>query len=1066
MKYTSTLLSLITFLLFTNYKIFAQTATIKGVVSDAKGETIVGASVMLVGTNKGTATDLDGNYKIVDLKPGKVSLTFSSVGLKKQTQTIEITDLKEYVLNIKLEDDALLLQEAVVVGYGLEQKRDVTGAVATIKSKDINNTVQPSFDQAIQGRASGVQVTSSSGVAGAPVKIQIRGTNSITAGSSPLFVIDGVVMNNGDYSPGNTGTGSNPMGDINPNDIESMEVLKDAAACAIYGARGANGVILITTKKGKEGKTKFNFDYSYGIMQPTKKLEFLNAEEHLKLRDDAAKYSDTAFADKPSTLVGGSIRELKDGKMQLTNITRRMADSISDATGGQGYNWIDEVLQTGSLQNYNLSAAGGNDRTTFYISGGYRDEQSFLKGSRFKRLATKINIDNKANDYITLGTSIGITNSVTDRVPIGDAGGLGKAQQILPWVPIYNPNGSYNMGSGNPLWQIENWKNNANVWRILPNAYVDLKLTKHLQFRTNLGIDFLNQIETEYQAKDSLNPSSQAYAWDRRTNVNTITNSNYFTYQNTFRNIHSITFLLGNEVTKSRTTGIGVQGIGFANDGLTTPATALAYNQFQYQTGYGFLSYFSRLNYKLYDRLLLGMSFRYDGSSRFGNNNKWGTFPSFSAGYILSEEEWMKKLKFISFAKIRSSFGQTGNAEIGNFQSFGLYTSNPNGYNGNIALNPSQLANTNLGWEKANTIDVNLDLAFFKNRIALGVNYYNRQSQDLLMNKSFQTSSGFSGIITNVGSLKNEGFEFTLNTKNIEGKFTWTTDFNIAMNRNKAQNLDGLPPDAFESGQPGEGRVIENYPIGIAYVVRYAGVQKEDGFIKRYDAKGNALTGPNGESLNSFVKAGTDLYYDKNGNLMTWQNPTGNFYDNRVARGNPVPKFFGGITNSFTYKGFDLNFLFVFVQGNTIYDDPAKQQIGNWGNNGIAQRKEILEAYNRDNKDSDIPALITTDSLGKRLAYNAINSDRYLYDASYIRLRSLTIGYNFNELFCKKIKVANLRIYINGGNLLTFTKYPGWDPEVLRNVNTNSQQGNISFAGPSFQTPQARTIQVGVKIGF
>jgi len=1039
----------------------AQTGSISGTITDPKGETVIGGAVSVVGTTIGVATDFDGKYNIKNLKAGKYNILISALGYKKENRVVEVADGKTVTLDVKLQDDALMLQEAVVVGYGLEQKRDVTGSISTIKAKDINNTVQSSFDQAIQGRASGVQVTGGSGVAGAQTKIQIRGTNSVSAGSSPLYVIDGIILDNKDNSPGNVGYGNNPMSDINPNDIENIEILKDAAACAIYGSRGANGVILITTKKGKEGKTKFDFSYSYGTLEPTKKLAFLNASEHLKLRDDAQLALDTNKRDKPTTDMGFNWNN--------KTFTRAMADSFANATNGVGSDWIGGVLQTGQQHNYTLSATGGNENTTFYISGAYRDETSFLKGSHFKRLNTKISFDNKATDKLKLGTSISLNNTLQDRVPIGDVGGLGSAQQILPYAPIYNSNGTFNtdVNYGNPLWQLENWENTANIWRTIANIYAEYNITKSLSFRSQLGADLLAQKEYEFKFRDvsKSDTISRSYAVERRTNGLTLTNSNYFTYKKTYNDKHDISFLLGNEITKAETNGLGITGVGFSNDYLKNPNNGKDKTTYDYKSKSGFLSYFSRLNYKFLNRYLLGGSLRADGSSKFAANNKYGYFPSVSAGWLVSDEAFLKENKIISFLKIRTSYGQTGNAEIGDYASYGFYNAYAPAYGGNAAFVPSQLANPNLRWEKANAYDANLDMAFFRNRIALSITVYKKISSDLLMNRYLQTSSGFTTYLSNIGKLENKGLELVLNTKNIDnGKFTWTTDFNISFNKNKVLDAAGLPADAFDV-QPGEGRVIKDYPVGQAYVVRYAGVQKVDGEITVHNADGSIKLDANGLEQKAIVKAGTDLYFDKYDNIMTSENPTGNFYDNRKPRGKPVPDFFGGISNTFTYKGFDFNFLFSFVYGNTIYDDPAKQQIGKWSN--YAQRKEILDAWNAtSNPNSNLPALITFNSKNQAQTYTAINSDRYLYDASFIRLRSLSFGYSLSSKACKKIKLSNLRIFINGGNLLTFTKYPGWDPEVLRNVKVNEAAGNISFAGPSFQTPQAKTITIGVKIGF
>lgn len=1028
---------------------YAQNATINGKVLDEKGEPVIGAAATIEGTTNGGATDLDGNYKISNVPMGKITVVVSGLGYGKQKKSIEIKEAKAYTLNIKMGNDAVVLKEAVVIGYGTEQKRDITGAISTMKSKEIAMNPVPSVDNALQGRIAGLQVNAASGVAGAPSKVTIRGTNSIGAGGQPLYVVDGIIINTQDISPGNLGSGTNPLSDINQNDIESIDVLKDAAAAAIYGSRGANGVILITTKKGKSGKTKFDFSYNYGTIKPTKILEFLNAEEHLKLRDSAG------VKDLPGTKLGDW-----NGK----SFTRKIADSLLAAGyyNNPANQWIPSVLRTGRTQTASLSASGGNDRTKFYISGSFYEYNSFLKGNDFRRFNTKMDIDNQATDKIKIGASLNFAFSQNNRVATGDAGGLGQAQRNLPYIPIYNTDGSFNLQNNstgsNPMWQLDNFEFIANNYRTYSNLFFEYEVVKNLKWRSNVGADLTTQVEREYQFRNILDPASQSYAWDRRTNVNIITSSHYLTYSKMlFDSTHQLTTIGGFELTDRKQEGVGLLGVGFANDYFKRPGNAIVKDQssYNYVTASGFLSYFVRGIYKIREKYFINGSVRYDGSSRFGDNNKYGIFPGASIGWILSEEKWIKNIESISNLKLRAGYGLTGNDQIGDFQTLGYFLSG-GGYYGSSSVVPVTIGNSNLKWEKAVTYNAGFELGLVRNRVYLTVDLYKRISSDLLLPQFFQSSSGYSSVLVNLGKLQNQGLEIVLNTKNIEGEFSWSSDFNISFNQNKVLSVDNQPPDNFESGQPGEGRVIEGYSVGTSYIVKYSRVAQEDGIVYDRDANGNIIKDANGVAKTYSYKAGTAIYLDKFGNDMIFGPNTSYFYDQRAPRGNPVPKFIGGINNKFTYKGFELSFLFYFQYGNTIYDDPAKQQIGMFDKE--AQRKEILNYWTPSNNNSDVPALSLNSS--------AVNSDRFLYDASFIRLRNVTLAYSFPDNFCKKIRLSGLRVYASGNNLLTFTKYPGWDPEVLRNVPVNSQQGNVSFSGPSYQTPQAKSILFGVNFNF
>ncbi|MDD3876958.1 MAG: TonB-dependent receptor [Bacteroidales bacterium] len=1027
--------------------IYAQNGSLSGLIKD-NTETLVGATVMIENTSKGASTDINGRYFLQDIEPGTYNFVFSFLGYLSQQHTITINAGQNIVFDVTLVSDAELLEEFVVVGYGTFHKRDVAGSISSIKAKDLEELPIQTFEQVLQGRAAGVQVTSANGVAGGTIKVQVRGTSSISAGSEPLYVIDGIPATSGDYSPGALGSRTNALADLNPNDIESIEVLKDAAAAAIYGSRGANGVVLITTKKGKAGNTKFNAGYYTGVVSETNRMNYISASEHLSLRDSYREQAGLP-AETSSTVLG---------TYEGNPFTRGMADSIA-ALGGT--DWVDRTLRRGSVHEANISASGGNDKTLFYMGGTYRKEKGFLVGNEFERLNGRVNIENKATERLKLGVNIGLAYTNNDRVPIGEAGGLGAAQRLLPYLPAENPDGTYfgpqglNQGIENPLWTLENRKFNAKVYRTLSNLFAEYKIAENLIFRSEWGIDLFNQVEYEFNFRNTKDPASYSSAWDRRTNVTNWTTNNYFNYYKNFNDIHDITYLLGMSLQSSDTKGMGLNGYNFTNDFFTNPGSASPSNQagYGYETGYRFDSYFTRMNYKFLNKYQAAFSLRVDGSSRFGRNNRYGFFPAASLGWIVSDEKFFAGFEKLSFLKLRASYGMTGNAEIGDFAALGYFVTN-SGYAGNLGIVPSTLPNPDLGWEKSAQFDFNIDYALFNERIAGTLTYYDKKTTDLLLYVNIPTSSGYGAILQNVGSLRNYGLEVSLFTRNIDKNFKWTTDFNISFNRNKVLDVMGLPPDAFESGQPGEGRVMTGYPVGQHYLVQYAGVQQEDVTLQLYDLEGNPMYHSNGTPYEVLVKAGEEVFYDINGNLMPASHP--NFYDHRVARGNPVPKFMGGITNTLSFKGFDFSFLFVFVYGNTVYDDDAKNQIGSFAS--TAQREDILDAWTTENTDTDIPKL--------DINYSPKNSDRFLYDASFLRLRNITLGYNIPRGVCEKLKFNNMRIYVSGQNLYTYTKFPGWDPEVLRNVQPGSQASNVSFAAPYLPTPQAMFITGGINLSF
>jgi TonB-dependent starch-binding outer membrane protein SusC len=1033
-------------LAFISVAVIAQTGSIKGRVTDENGEGLYGTNVVVKGSQIGVITDFEGNYTIIGVNAGNQIVEFSFIGMTSQEIPVIVESGKTATIDVVMKEDAVVLDDVVVIGYGRRQKRDVTGAITSINSDDLGDAVLPSLESSMQGRAAGVQVTTSNGMAGSSINVKIRGTNSISAGSQPLYVIDGIPVTSGDFSANNTGSGFNALADLNPNDIESIQILKDAAASSIYGSRGANGVVLITTKKGKAGKTKFNLSYYSGISEPANVIDLISAQDQLALRDSARVRRGLESESKDAIIFTPS---------NGIAITRGMADSIA-ALGGT--NWLDLVLRQGFIQEVSASAQGGNDKTIFYTGLTYRDEEGFVLGNEYSRLSGRINVENKATDKLSIGTNMSVSYSKNNRVPTGDAGGLGLAQQKLPYLPVYNDDGSYYDPYSNPLWQLENWKFQANTFRSVSGMYLNYDILKNLSFRSEFGVDFMNLTEDEFRFRNIQDTGSVSSAWDRRTNVYNYTTNNYFSYNQKIGMNQEADFTLGHSYQRSSTSGVGLNGWDFPNDNLTSPGSADPSNMtgYSYSTAFAFDSYFFRMNYKFKNRYLAGFSIRTDGSSRFGQNNKYGTFPAVSAGWIISDEAFIKSVKSISFLKLRASYGLTGNASIDDYANLGFYSA-IGGYNGSSAIVPSTLLNPFLSWEKSVMLDVNIDYGFFDNRISGSITYYNKQSSDLLLQVTLPSSSGYSKIWKNIGALTNNGVEFDLTSHNFQGDFKWTTNFNIAFNQNVVTDVGGLPPDAFDNRSGGDARVIEGYAVGIAYLVEWAGVQQEDGQIGMWNTDGTPVTDDQGNQVMADVDAGTELYYDLNGNLMIFADPTGDFYgDNRKAFGSPFPKIVGGITNTFSYKGFDLNFLFMYQYGNTIYDDQAKRMIGDY--TYIAQRPEILDAYSETDPSSDVPGL------NEYSTY--VNSTRFLYDASFLRLKNISLGYSFSKKICDKMKLGSMRIYVSGNNLWTLTDYRGWDPEVARNTSSSDPDSNISFAAPSFATPQARSIIGGIQVSF
>ncbi len=1009
-------------MLWTATGLQAQDVDVSGVVSGEAGEPIPGVNVLVQGTTIGTVTDIDGQYNLRTPEDA-TTLTFSFIGY----QTVEVEIGNNAVVDVTMQDDVSQLSEVVVTGYGSQIKRELTGNIASVSGEQIEDIPVPTIEQAMQGRAAGVFIESNSGKLGQGVKVRVRGSSSVTASNQPLYVVDGIPITSQSQSNPTANSDTNPLSDINFNDVESVEVLKDASAAAIYGARASNGVVLITTKQGKEGKTSFNLNAFTGFNEPTNRREFLNTAEYVELFTEAAANSgiDEDFVQDRFT------------RYSAGNPEAWQNPSSPDYTDTD---WQDEIFRRGAINQVNLSANGGNEKTRFYISGSYSDQEGIIKTNRFRRYSGRLNLNHSATDRLSFGTNFSLSRSVNDRLP-NDNSFSTPVQSIAlqPMTPPVDPrtgelSGNYTQYY-NPLLDFAHASRVTSVFRTISNVFAEYSIVPALTFRSEFGIDLLLQNEENYfgteTARNTSAPNGLGFnRWVQVANYNT---NNYFRYAPQINEDHSVEATVGISYQESTTDESEVEGQQFPSDAYrkvvsSADITAGASRE----TGFSFLSYFARVNYTFLDRYLLTLSGRVDGSSRFGENNRYGFFPAASVGWVISDEDFLANSSALSFLKLRSSYGVTGNAEIDNFGPLGLFTG-AGGYAGVPGQRPNQIANPDLRWEQTTQFDVGIDFGFVDDRVSGEIDYYVKNTQDLLLNVNVPHTTGFNTQLQNVGELKNQGVEFVLNTRNLVGAFQWSTSLNAARNVNEIVNLRG---QIVEGGFV--NRAEEGEPIGIFFAPEYAGVDPANGdalyYVNETDADGNII---DRSTTNDYNGA------------------------NRVVIGDPNPDFTAGVTNNFSYKGIELNVFFQGVFGNQVYNGGGKFQSAN-GDFFDNQSRDQLGRWQQPGDITNIPQarLFGANGTGE--------SSRYLSDGSYVRLKTVTLGYSLPLAIIERANLSKLRIYVSGQNLLTFTDYEGWDPEVNTDYLSEggTAGGNISQGNDFYSAPQARTFTVGVNVGF
>ena len=1005
-----------------------QRAVAGTVTGSENNQPIVGVTVLVKGTTVGVVTDLNGKYQIN--APAGSTLEFRYVGMK----TKEVVVGTAVVYNVTLETESIGLDEIVVVGYGTQIKSKVSSSITKVDGSSLKNMPVASVELALQGKSAGVFIESLNGKATGSTRMRIRGSSSVTASNEPLYVVDGIPLSTETLNQ--SGGAINPLATFNFNDVESVEILKDAASAAIFGSRGANGVILITTKKGISGDTKLNFTFQKGISQASHRRKFLNAEQFVSYFEEAAYNSDIYEGIDPIN----NPSEYSGSWLQFVRSRFDRYDGWATYTDPElavNTDWQDQAFQTGNLTTADLSAQGGNDKLKFFASGSYSNQEGILVSNGIQKISGRLNIDNKVKKYMDLGLALSLTKTIIDQVSADNA--FSTPMQLVAMAPItpvrdltgllYNrPVTTYY----NPLIDVEEANRNISNFRTLVNSYLNIKLAKPLTWRNEFGFDLYSTKENaRYGERTDSGAGIGGYGFSNYGENQNVSAKSYLDFLSSFGDT-GVSAVLGSEYQYTVIDNSWVEGQEFPLDALKTLASAgVISGGSSSKTEYSFLSYFSRVNLDYKAKYLMTLAGRVDGSSRFGQDSRYGFFPAASLGWVISKESFLTDNPTISFLKLRTSYGLTGNAGIGNFRHLGLF--GVDHYFGSSGLIPTQIANSNLGWETTRQIDFGLDFGFFKNRISGEIDYYMKNTNDLLLDVPVPATTGYSIQTQNIGSVTNKGIELVLNSTNLTGDFEWTTSLNLSYNKNKITNLGGQT--VIDDGSSRFMNVaMVGQPIGVFYGAQYAGADP---------ANGDALWYVNEK--------------DENGNVIDHTTTTNDFSQaNFIVLGNPNPPLLGAITNTFSYKGIGLTFTFQGVSGNKIQlaGDPYMAANAAWFDN---QTVDQLDSWKEPGDITMIPEA--------RLGYDNGDqgrSSRYISDGDYLKLRSAMLSYDLPASFVNKLKLNGLRIYLQGQNLLTFTNYIGWDPEVSSDMDVSNIRAGYDF----YSAPQPRTILVGLTINL
>lgn len=984
-------------------------ASLVGKVIDATTkEPIQGVTVQLEAVTHSVQTDNQGNFQFVTGQKLPFTLILSFLGYEKKRLVVNSSPAV-----IELTPASADLDEVVVVGYGTQKRRDLTGSVATLPDKLLKQPVS-SLDQTLKGGISGVQVTQTSGQPGGGVSIRIRGGASIQGGNEPLYVIDGFPVYNQTESTGvGSGTPVNPLASISPTDIESIEVLKDAAATAIYGSRGANGVILVTTKKGRAGHVQLSYDGSFGAQNVLKQIDVLNAYDFAVLRNEA-------------------LYDANPGLGAYQYRTKAEIDQLGDGT-----NWQKEAFQSGKVYNQQLSLSGGAEKIQYYLGANYFDQDGVIINTNFKRIGFRSNIDANPFDRLQVGANLSVNKTNAQIAPTG----IVNALLIMPsTATVYEANGAYTLRNpfenifANPIATLKETTNNSNGLRILGTSFAQYRILKGLQAKVLVGVD-LNSRDDKYYLPSYIYEGAGTKGKASLGNFDGTSwlNENTLNYTGSIGQ-HNFNALLGFTQQESKNEIFNAGAENFVTDellfnSLQSGSTIVRPSSDSYS--WVLHSYLARINYNYANKYYVSASLRRDGSSRFGADNKWGNFPSVALSWRVANESFFKEIfPAVNDFKIRTSFGTAGNQEIGQYQSLStLYSLNYLFGNNVVAgFAPQRIPNKNLGWESTLQYDGGFDISLFDNRLQFTADYYYKKTKDLLLNVEIPWTSGYATSLQNFGSVSNRGLELSLKSRNLQGRVSWNTDFNFSFNRNKVLTI----------GEGASSYISGNYiikvgePIGTFYGTVTDGVLQ----LGEESNKGK-FTG------NATPKAGDRLYKDIDGD---GQFTTAN---DRTIIGNAQPDFIFGLTNSISYKGFDLSFL---IQGTV-------------GNDLLNINRQNLEMFTGQQNASSDALMRWTPSNPSQLYPRAkldpapVFSDQFVESGSFVRLKSLHFGYNFPKEWLEGASIKSLNLYLTAQNLLTWTKYKGFDPEV-------TSGSNVQIGTDSGIYPAARSISAGISLTF
>ena len=1033
---------------------------LKGKVVDASQKPLVGVSIRVLGDgNRSASSGADGDFSVL-VNMGE-TLHFSSV--EYESQHVVVKDLQPLVLTMRAKDE--ILDEVVVIGYGTQRRSDVIAPVSKFNAEGLEERPLARVDQALVGQVSGVRVKQTTGVPGKGLSVQVRGSGSITAGSEPLYVIDGFPLatatpnGSGNYASGN------PLDNINPNDIESIEVLKDASAAAIYGSRAANGVVLITTKRGKTGKPQISFNTYVGGSSAYRKLDMLNGEEWI---DRAVEMINSQWV---ASGAGRSASQSADERRQILGInpgtynTSFMYDERWLQPGHPDLymvDWQEEAYRTGLVQNYQLGASGGTEYVNYYISGNYMDQKGIIRGVDYKNYALRANVDVKPSKKLTLGMNLAPTYSEAN-----DPGVEGKdniIHQIYSMTPVQNRHAGavnifendkypWSVSTNDPIAKLENYVGENKTARILATLYGQYNILDNLVFRTTVNVDHTDRTGFSfrpYTIAGTLeqrlgNPNQATYGSSNKYRKQTFVNENTLTY-NLELDKHHLTAMVGQAYNYDRfdRSVITSRG-GYRNSNIMTLNAAVGTTADTDATKSLLLSYFGRVQYAFDGKYLLSGSVRRDGSSRFGMNTKWGWFPSLSAGWRISDESFMKTASFIQDLKIRGSYGESGNNNIGDYSGIAVLGEANYSWANETAPGwaPSNIINRDITWEKSRTFDLGLDFSLFRSRLSGSFDWYTRTSSNLLLNVPTMWSTGFGSVLDNAGEVQSRGWDLEITTRNIQrDAFTWSTSFNLSHNTNKVTQLVGnqqeiLIPSSFD---------IEHSILRVGQPMYSIYVVQQDGILTQQDID-------NGAALYGRQVVGDPRYVDANADGVIDA-------DDRVIMGHPNPNYVWGITNDFRYKNFDLSFMFQGQNGGHLYSLLGRAL----GRTGQSASDNALGFYRDRWRSEQDPG---DGRVGKAYStFGRIKNTDWLYSSDYWRLRHVTLGYNFKKLhLAGKSWLNKGRLYLTLENFWGGDKYDGGlNPE---SSNTNlSGDNKYMEAGDYGGLALPKTITFGINLTF